>query len=383
MVSMSQTKFPYIAILGRQPELGLMELESILGAEGVQPLGGAALISSGLDVNRLGGAVKIGAVAYDGPVTRLDALPIELTSLPVADGGKTPFALSVYGGRATRAAVEAAGLTLKKSLRERGSVRLITPKEGTAVTAAQLSANHVLRSGFELLVVIDGKRMILALTIGVQDIDWYNRRDYGRPARSAKVGMLPPKLAQVMVNTTKASTVYDPFCGTGVVLQEALLMGRLAVGSDLSPEMVEASRRNLDWLTGEAAQVLMPWSVGEADARSVRLPDVELAVVSEGYLGPNLSAAPSPAQLKAIKAEMADLYRAVLQNLARQLDSGAEVTICVPAWRMPKGWSYLEIVDDLRRLGYTNKVLKHVPQPVLYARLGQMVGRQILLLRKR
>jgi hypothetical protein len=80
---------------------------------------------------------------------------------------------------------------------------------------------------------------------------------------------------------------------------------------------------------------------------------------------------------------MADLYRAVLQNLARQLDSGAEVTICVPAWRMPKGWSYLEIVDDLRRLGYTNKVLKHVPQPVLYARLGQMVGRQILLLRKR
>jgi tRNA (guanine10-N2)-dimethyltransferase len=142
-------------------------------------------------------------------------------------------------------------LTLKKSLRERGSVRLITPKEGTAVTAAQLSANHVLRSGFELLVVIDGKRMILALTIGVQDIDWYNRRDYGRPARSAKVGMLPPKLAQVMVNTTKASTVYDPFCGTGVVLQEALLMGRLAVGSDLSPEMVEASRRNLDWLTLE------------------------------------------------------------------------------------------------------------------------------------
>jgi tRNA (guanine10-N2)-dimethyltransferase len=367
-----------------------MELESLLGAEGVQPLGGAvggqtttALISRGLDINRLGGVIKLGAVAYDGPATRLDELPIELTSLPVADGGKTPFALSVYGGRATRAAVEAAGLTLKKGLRERGSVRLITPKEGSAVTAAQLSANHVLRSGFELLVALDGKRMILALTIGVQDIDWYNRRDYGRPARSAKVGMLPPKLAQVMVNTTKAPVVYDPFCGTGVVLQEALLMGRTAAGSDLAPEMVEASRRNLDWLAGEAAQVLMPWSVEPADARTVRLPDVDLAVVSEGYLGPNLSVAPSPAQLRDIKAEMAALYRAALQNLARQLDSGAEVTICVPAWRMPKGWSYLETVDDWRRLGYTSKVLKHVSQPVLYARPGQLVGRQILLLRKR
>ncbi len=48
----------YIAILGRQPELGLVELESILGAEHVQPFGRrAALIGKTLPIDRLGGAV--------------------------------------------------------------------------------------------------------------------------------------------------------------------------------------------------------------------------------------------------------------------------------------------------------------------------------------
>ena len=236
--------FKYIAILGRQPEFGLAELESVVGAEGLRPFGtAAALVSEELDIDRLGGAVKLGVVAYNGPATSLDRLPVDATSLPLAASGKTSFALSVYGGgsRITRRAVEAAGLTLKKALRERGSVRLIVPQDGTEVSAAALKGSRVIEDGFELLVVFDRDRMVIALTYGVQDIDWYSRRDYDRPARSAVVGMLPPKLAQILLNTTKASTVVDPFCGTGVVLQEALLVGRSAVGSDLSPEMVEAA----------------------------------------------------------------------------------------------------------------------------------------------
>jgi len=49
--------------------------------------------------------------------------------------------------------------------------------------------------------------------------------------------MLPPKLAQILVNSVQAQTVYDPFCGTGVIPQEALLLGRTASGSDLSDEI--------------------------------------------------------------------------------------------------------------------------------------------------
>jgi len=56
----------------------------------------------------------------------------------------------------------------------------------------------------------------IAHTIGVQDIDAYTHRDIGRE-RSMTVGMMPPKLAQIMLNlATKGERgfqIWDPFCG--------------------------------------------------------------------------------------------------------------------------------------------------------------------------
>ncbi len=266
-------------------------------------------------------------------------------------------------------------------MRQRGSVRLVLPAKGLALSAAELRHNRVVEDGFELLVVAAAGEMVVARTIGVQNIDWYSRRDYGRPARSAKVGMLPPKLAQMLVNTTTAGMVADPFCGTGVVLQEARLLGRETMGSDLSPEMVEAAKLNMPWLDHEVGRELPAWRVELADAREVVLPK-ECAVVSEGYLGPNLTHSPTPAALAAIQRDLLKLYRESLKQWGLQLPSGAEVSLCVPAWRMGRAWHYLGLVDELARLGYTPKSFRAASTPLLYAREDQVVGRQLLLLRK-
>ena len=45
------------------------------------------------------------------------------------------------------------------------------------------------------------------------------------------------------------ATILDPFCGTGVVLQEALIMGFNAYGTDLSEKMISFSDINLKWLS--------------------------------------------------------------------------------------------------------------------------------------
>jgi tRNA G10 N-methylase Trm11 len=373
----------YIAILGRQPELGLVELESLLGAEAVQPFGRtSALLTSEVDINRLGGTVKMGRVLYRGPMKPLRELPVDWDDLRSSES-KMPFGLSTYGLKVTPQALKAAGLELKKRLRERGPVRLIAPARGLVVTAAELRHNRVVEDGFELVAVASGAELVVAITMGVQDIDWYSKRDYGRPERSAKVGMLPPKLAQVLVNSTTAPVVVDPFCGTGVVIQEALLLGREAHGSDVAMEMVAASRTNLEWLAGrpEAHAPLPRWEVTEADAKSVQLPPGS-AVVSEGYLGRNLSQSPTSAELERLQRELLDLYKSALSNWARQLNRGDEVSLCVPAWRVGRQWHYLGIVDELSRLGYTAKGFKHVRTPLLYERPDQIVGRQLLFLRK-
>jgi len=374
----------YIAILGRQPELGLVELECVLGGERLEPFGRqAALMSEAVHADRLGGVLKVAEVLYRGSATPLRNLPVKAAELPMRGEGKTPFAISAYGTGDTPKMLMAAGLELKKVLRERGhgSVRLVTPGKGLAVSAAELHHNRVIEDGFELLVVANGGEMVVARTLGVQDIDWYSKRDYDRPARSAKVGMLPPKLAQVLVNTVQAPMVYDPFCGTGVVLQEALLMDRAAQGSDLAEEMVAATQTNLEWLQRQVTQTLPKWQVVRADAREAALPP-GCAGGGEGYLGPNLTHSPSPSELAGIRPGLLALYADVLTSWTGQLPSGGEVSLCVPAWRIGKDWHYLGLIDVLPRLGYTLKSFRGVSAPLLYARADQVVGRQLLLLRK-
>jgi tRNA G10 N-methylase Trm11 len=380
----------YIAILGRQPELGLAELESLLGA-GVQRFGaGAAGFDSPLDLNRLGGTIKVGRVLYHGPVRDLNETPLTVDELPVRDG-KTTFGLSYYGLRVTTKFVTASGLTLKKRLRGRGSVRLVIPQTGTTLTAAQVKFNGLTRTGFELLVVASESEMVVALTEQVQDIDAYAARDYARPSRSASVGMLPPKLAQIMVNTAvvgermatgAAPLVYDPFCGTGVVLQEALLLGYGAGGSDLSEAMVTASQENITWLR-ERLPDLPVAAVTQADARQVKLPPAPLAVVSEGYLGPHLSRQPTAAEAATLQHELGELYAASLRHWAAQMESGSAVTITAPAWRTAAGWHDTKIIDRLPDLGYTLRSFATVDsRKLVYQRPQQIVGRQLLIMKR-
>lgn len=84
------------------------------------------------------------------------------------------------------------------------------------------------------------------MTLACQDIDSYTRRDTGK-SRDMVVGMMPPKLVQMMLNLAldsemKNPGIYDPFCGLGTTLIEAANMGMTRIyGSDLSKEMVSAS----------------------------------------------------------------------------------------------------------------------------------------------
>lgn len=63
--------------------------------------------------------------------------------------------------------------------------------------------------------------------------------------------MLPPKLAQMMINLGRdegiiPNKIYDPFCGLGTVLIEALNMGNTQVyGSDMSAKMCSCSEENI------------------------------------------------------------------------------------------------------------------------------------------
>lgn len=109
--------------------------------------------------------------------------------------------------------------------------------------------------GLEITALEDENtwRYILIKTESVQDVDFYSKRDYEKPQRSARVWMLPPKLAQMLINFATDSekenkSIWDPFCWTWTILLEAGLMWfEKIIWSDLSEEMVEYSKLNFEY----------------------------------------------------------------------------------------------------------------------------------------
>jgi len=242
-----------------------------------------------------------------------------------------------------------------------------------------------------MLVVGDGSSIFLAKTERIQDIDAYSARDQARPKRDAKVGMLPPKLAQIITNLAvgdnegKNTRVLDPFCGTGVLLQEATIMDYDVYGSDIEPRMVQYSIDNLNWLDG-----LFPdkgdyrrVEIGNAEKHQWNSTEKITSVAGETYLGQPLTTLPTNEHLSKIIYGVNLLHHKFLQNIGNQLKPGTRLCLAVPSWRGNHEFLHLPTLDHLTEIGYTRQRFKHVSdQDLIYHREGQVVGRELLVIIK-
>jgi tRNA G10 N-methylase Trm11 len=389
-----------IVILGRQPALGLAELESLYGANEVVALGEhAAALTAAADTvafERLGGSVKLCKL-----LTRLNTTnwgdierylvkntPEHAAMLPE---GKIQIGISVYGFTESAQRIQATGLSVKKAIKKAGRSVRLTPNTEPALSSAQVQHNHLTGpTGWELVLVRDNNQTYLAQTVQIQDITAYTIRDRERPKRDSRVGMLPPKLAQIIINLAAAKTapaghvVLDPFCGTGVVLQEAELMGFDAYGTDLEPRMIDYSAHNLEWF-GQRYPHPTPAILEIGDATSWKWQSHVDIVACETYLGKPFTAIPPQAVLAATMSDCNQIIRKFLRNIRSQIDPGTRLCIAVPAWQVRKGeFRHLPLVDSLEELGYNQVRFEHVESSeLLYYREDQVVARELLVITRK
>ncbi len=384
----------YLAVLGRQPEISIAELSALFSDVKKTNNSLATFTADSVDIDRLGGSIKI--------AIKLDVSPLEF--LQKIEEGKITIGVNDYSKDSSARTAKTEALKLKQILVRHGrSVRVVESHDKAISTATSLhnglSGKNAKKCEF-IKVDKDWYRVV-----GVQDIDAYTKRDQARPARDAKVGMLPPKLAQILINLCgplpTGSRILDPFCGTGVVLQEALLMGYTAYGTDLSDRMIEYSQRNLEWLSREhceerRAGAASPVTTGASVARSrdnsfeVSIGDATSfkwsgnidAVACEGYLGAPMSQIPPEIKLKDQKHECGAIILGFLKNLSSQIEPNTPVVIAAPAWLRPDGsYSRLDIVDEIENMGYNVKDITR--EGLLYHREDQIVARDIIILRKK
>ena len=382
-----------ICILGRQPALGFAELESRFGATAVTPLGSlAAQVDVPADTvpfQLLGSVMK-----FARPLATFDSIDwptvMSLTSEKLAElltempEGKIKLGLSVFDVDISLKALQRAGLELKKTLRNTGRSVRVVPNTALELNSAQVIHNRLTTEvGCELLLIRDGRQTHLAQTLYVQDIDDYARRDFGRPKRDAFVGMLPPKLAQTMINLAQlkpGQRVLDPFCGTGVVLQEAALMSAGVYGTDLSERMVDYTRDNLQWLK-DTYDITFEEYFEVGDATSTTWQQPIDCVVTEAYLGQPMTALPEADKLQKVMDECNNITTDFLKNLHAQLKPDTRCCIAVPAWFDRRKFIHLKVVDDLEKMGYNRISFERAAQnDLIYHRENQVVARELLVI---
>ena len=392
----------YVAIAGRQPLISLAEIQALY--DNAARLVGKKLVFFEInedgeenispDINRLGGSLKLGRF-FDTDFSKL--AKFLATAHPE---GKITLGISDFSKQKKSGLAKQKSMELKRNLARVGrSVRVITSNEPEISSATAHHNQLGEKAGCFEIFLIDHE---IYLSLGTQNITAYTERDQARPARDAKVGMLPPKLAQILINLCgklpEGARVLDPFCGTGVVLQEAAIMGYVPYGTDLNERMVEYSKKNLSWLFNERNQkrfkilpdlilkkdqILEAISVG--DATNFTWEGEIDAVAFEGYLGAPMSKPPVDIKFKTEKAKCREIAMGFLKNITPQIKSGTPVVMALPAWLRENGkYAGLNILDEIQEMGYNFEKFQDLSQSdLLYYREGQIVAREIIVIRKR
>lgn len=405
----------YVFFLGRQWQLSAIEVWHALAHAktapvlvSLSPTHMAVSVNQPLKIdffNVLGGVERVGQVITSAQ-SMFSAQEVVSALSPLAE--KLQFGLSTIG-------VPFPGkkflLDVKKNAKLHGAkLAFVEPKdEASRLSSAQVLFNGLYRDpNIEATIIAHKGVFSLVKTIWVQDIQAYEVRDTGRPARDAYVGMLPPKLAQTMISLAISTghlpdnpTLYDPFCGLGTLLQEGYLAGHKMVGSDKEKRMIDLSRRNLNWVLKllNPSPLLYP-RLFVHDATQLFPSDMVesiQAIVTEPFLGTPLSGSLSKDDAKKFLEGLYPTYKKFMENARNVLMPGGVILMALPAVKLrgsqagffmwPKAF-----LDDFAQIGYIQGQLvpaelasvihPHERETMLYARPKAHIGRELTLWRK-
>jgi len=362
------------AILGREPELSVAELEAVYGTAAITVLNPeVALIHTpdeqGPYIDQLGGIIKLGTVVYRTPLNG-DPIPVMAATLnasrvkPWLEPHMRDVGGSLYGGSVRlRGWLRKQMLELKKQLKASGRVVRIVASREPQLSSVTVTRQGLITHGREIVLILTPTELIVGLTTAVQDYRAYTVRDRGRPSADPRRGMIPPKLAQMMLHIAHVrptDVLLDPFCGVGTILQEAAILGvRQMHGSDLDQAAVRATQENMRWLFKEFTNLQSDVEITQRDARQVSIrPSV---IVTEPDLGVPMH---GHEPMSFVTREAERLEKLYLESLSRWhalLTPGGRVLLLVPAFQTKDGEVRIDLASRSAQLGYNAQPMLSMP----------------------
>lgn len=419
----------YFFVLGRNPTLSIAEIISIFKklttdysflniSNEITVVTVKSLLDMSLVIKTLGGTVKIGKIINE---VKLEESEEEFKKFFLGENlvenflpkqeSKLHIGISIYncGGNPQYVAqltkqLKVLNILVKENLRKKGLKIGFVRIKDRYLSSVSVVKNQLLNEGAEIVLILTNEKIMIGKTLAVQEFGSFSFRDYGRPQKDKRSGIMPPKLARMMINLAQvdsSATILDPFCGSGTILQEAIILGyKNIIGSDINSRAVSDTQRNLDWLF----QNFREFKRSSYNIKVVQV-DVRLiakyfqqnsidAIITEPYLGPPLYKKPDVSKVEKILSEVSRLYLEAFWQFSKILKSPGRIVIIFPAFEEKRKLYFVEIVDKIKALGFVQRdffpkeikkyhALQRTPRnTILYGSQEQFVKREILSFQK-
>mgnify|MGYP000206360901 CR=1 FL=1 len=401
----------YAFILGKNPTLSIAEIISVLKRDSfvfvILSITSKSLVikldkkieNTQFFLDKIGGTIKIAEIFS---IKKEKEVLGELLNY-ISDNfqnQKFIFGISKYD-----ISLPKIGFELKKELKKININSRFVKGKDKSLSAPEIKNNKILTHGSDFVLIREKNNIYIGKTIAIQDYISYSYRDYNRPRRNAKSGMLPPKIAQIMINLIplkiNSKVIYDPFCGQGTVLQEASLIDLKSMGSDISPERIFDTKENLKWLKREYNLNIHPEEmVFLSDALKIKNKDFKNKpdfIVSEVYLGPPMKGNENEKEIISIINKIEHQCIFFLKNIVLSKINIRYLILAIPYYNLKNKKYYLNIIDEFKKMSYNvidpfnnteieKGKLKEYNQErktIEYIRENQIVGRELFILEKK
>ena len=342
----------HFAVLGKNPEISLRELELVHPSDLNFPKKGIVTFSCTQPeyLSQLGGCIKSGRVVAERDLPEI-LKDVKIIGIKEIANGKH----------------------LKKTMgiRRFKTVDIFhTDKE-------------IKEKGQELINLGNGDYGIVEQR---QNIELYETIDFDKPGRSMQMGMMPSKLVHIMLNIwvhelgKDDPIIYDPFVGSGTTAFLANALGYDSLGSDINTKYAD---QNIDrWKTSKryhqdkSIEFFTQDITGSLDISDYS--DRDILIISEWRLGPIITEKSNTREIQDAERAVQQVYTAMLHtcsSIQKQTKSFVGV-VTIPRYTWGENRLEKILQQEGTKIGLAIEGISEV-----YKREKQKVGRKILIIK--
>jgi len=370
----------YFFVLGRNPELSLMEIFSYAKREENLVLSCTQKQNSAIidfskplqnnAISKLGGVISIGQILSHG---KLNDVILQLEKQEIYFQKKNNFSYALLNF-ADEGSLNKISEYLKKRFKserlkasEKRTRREMNLQEGEK-TFGVYSGSLIDEQYF---LFMKGGELYFGRVIQKCNYVEIEKRDMKKPVRREELS-ISPRLAKIMINFSEvkeSQSLLDPFCGIGVILQEALLQNINVRGIDKDANAILGAKQNLEWFGFPKEK----FSLIAGDSKRINLRQSEV-LVTEPDFGETLKKIPSIEKASQMQKTFEQLIISVLNNTKNRVNR--RIVFTAPLIKLGKKRLSCNIENILEKTRL--KLVKGFP--IQEFRPSQIVGREVYVL---